>query len=104
MPATSFVLEGLEQISTPFFNRLETHRLICHPYLLQHKPVEPKWLDAQCLKITRILIFQFGHFPPIFGLFKVTCLVTLVDFKFQVFKKVAKLDHFCKRSSLRSQC
>ena len=37
MPATSFVLEGLEQISTPFFNRLETHRLICHPYLLQQK-------------------------------------------------------------------
>ena len=57
MPATSFVLEGLEQISTPFFNRLETHRLICHPYLLQHKPVEPKWLDAQCLKITPNVAF-----------------------------------------------
>ena len=31
----------------------------------------------------RILIFQFWHFPPIFVLLKVTCLVTLFDRKLQ---------------------
>ena len=58
---------------------------------------------------------DFWHFPPIFVLLKLTCLVTLFDRKLQVFKKLAKMDHFwhffltfvhskCKRSSLRSQC
>ena len=59
-----------------------------------------------------IWIFEFWHFPPIFVLLKLTCLVTLFDSGFQ---KLAKMDHFwhfwltfvhskCKRSSLRSQC
>ena len=43
---------------------------------------------TQCLKITqsvgRIGIFQFWHFPPIFVLLKLTCLVTLFDQKLQV--------------------
>ena len=54
--------------------------------------------------------FQFWHFLPILVLLKLTCLVILFDFTFQVFK----MHHFlafsinfwllkCKRSSLRSQ-
>ena len=38
--------------------------------------------------------FQFWHFPPIFVLFKVTCLVTLFDHKLQVFKNWPKLTIF----------
>ena len=34
----------------------------------------------------RIWIFQFWHFPPIFVLLKLTCLVTLFHRKLQVFK------------------
>ena len=34
----------------------------------------------------RIWIFQFWHFPPIFVVLKVTCLVTLFDLKFQIWK------------------
>ena len=36
-------------------------------------------------------IFQFWHFPPIFVLLKLTCLVTLFDRKLQVFKNSSKL-------------
>ena len=68
-----------------------------------------------CLKITQNVVFEFWRFPPIFVVLKLTCLVTLFDCKLQVFKKLAKMDHFwhfeltfvhskCKRSSLRSQC
>ena len=42
------------------------------------------WL-SQCLKITQkvaFIIFQFWHFPPIFVLFKVICLVTLFNLNF----------------------
>ena len=35
-------------------------------------------------------IFQFWHFPPIFVLLKLTCLVTLFDRKLQVFKNSPK--------------
>ena len=42
----------------------------------------------------RICNFQFWHFPPIFGLLKVTCLVTLFDGKLQVFKTSPKLAIF----------
>ena len=38
-----------------------------------------------------IWISEFWHFPPIFVLLKLTCLVTLFD---QVFKKLAKLTIF----------
>ena len=38
----------------------------------------------------RILIFEFWHFPPIFVLLKLTCLVTLFDRKLQVFKNSPK--------------
>ena len=41
------------------------------------------------LKITQMshLNFEFWHFPPIFDLLKLTCLVTLFDRKLHVFKK-----------------
>ena len=63
----------------------------------------------------RIWILEFWHFPPIFVLLKLTCLVTLFDRKLQVFKNSPKWTIFChfpltfvhskrKRSSLRSQC
>ena len=38
----------------------------------------------------RIWIFQLLHFPPIFVLIKLTCLVTLFDRKLQVFKNSLK--------------
>ena len=38
----------------------------------------------------RIWIFEFWHFPPIFVLLKVTCLVTLFDRKLQIFKNSPK--------------
>ena len=45
---------------------------------------------THCLKIRyskcRIWISEFWHFPPIFVLLKLTCLVTLPDRKLQVFK------------------
>ena len=53
--------------------------------------------NAQCLKITQNVAFEFiefWHFPPIFVLLKLTCLVTLIDRKLQVFQKLAKMDHF----------
>ena len=40
--------------------------------------------------ITQNVAFEFWHFPPIFGLLKLTCLVTLLDRKLQVFKKSQK--------------
>ena len=52
---------------------------------------------------------KMSHFPPIFVLLKLTCLVTLFDCKLQVFKNSPKWTIFgifnlCKRNSLRSQC
>ena len=51
------------------------------------------FLTPQCLKITKNVAFQvfvFWHFPPIFVLLKVTCLVTLFDHNLQVFKNSPK--------------
>ena len=38
----------------------------------------------------RIWILEFWHFPPIFVLLKLTCLVSLFDSKLQVFKNSPK--------------
>ena len=54
------------------------------------------WMP-HCLKITQIVafqFFQFWHFPPIFVLLKVTCLVTLFDRKLQVVKNWSKWINF----------
>ena len=53
----------------------------------------PKW---------RISVFQFWHFPSIFVLLKLTCLVTLFDRKLQVFKKSPKWIIFGISSKLLS--
>ena len=48
---------------------------------------------TQCLKITQNVafeFFQFRHFPLIFVILKLTCLVTLCDHKLQVFKNSPK--------------
>ena len=45
------------------------------------------------IKVKKI-IFQFWHFPPIFVLLKVTCLVTLFDLNIQIFKNSPKLTIF----------
>ena len=46
-------------------------------------------------KRTKNVAFDFlEHFPPIFVLLKVTCLVTLFDRKFQVSKKSPNLTIF----------
>ena len=50
--------------------------------------------NAQCLKITQKVSFEFWHFPPIFVLLKLTCLVTEFDRKLQVFKNSPKLTLF----------
>ena len=44
---------------------------------------------SKCL----ILVLEFWHFSPIFGLIKLTCLVTLFDSKVQVSKKPAEIHH-----------
>ena len=42
----------------------------------------------------RIWIFKFWHFPPIFVLLKLTCLVALFDRKLQIFENSSKLTIF----------
>ena len=37
------------------------------------------WRFAHCLKISQNVAFQFWHFPLIFDLLKLTCLVTMYD-------------------------
>ena len=65
--------------------------------------------------ICRIWILAFWHFPPIFVLLKLKCLVTLFDRKLHFFKNSPKwtiswyfwlsfIHSKCKLSSLRSQC
>ena len=55
---------------------------------------------AHCLKITQNVAFEFWHFPPIFVLLKLTCLVTLsASFRFsktrQTWPFLAFLINFC---------
>ena len=55
-----------------------------------------------CLKITQTVAFEFCHFPLIFVLLKLTCLVTLFDRKLQVFKNSPKWTIFFLFSQLWS--
>ena len=54
-------------------------------FVLQH---------THCLKITLNVVFEFWHFPPIFVLLKLTCLVTLFDRMLQVLKNSLKCNIF----------
>ena len=59
----------------------------------QNRPILYFWstfIYSKCL----IWIFQFLHFPSIFVLLKLACLVPLVDGKIQVFKNSPKLAIF----------
>ena len=49
---------------------------------------------THCFKITQNVEFEFWHFPPIFVLLKLTCLVTMFDRKLQVFKNSPKWNIF----------
>ena len=51
-------------------------------------------IKAHCLKITQNVAFEFWHFPSIFVLLKLNCLVTLFDRKLQILQKLAKMNHF----------
>ena len=57
--------------------------------------------NAHCLKITQNVAIEFWHFPPIFVLLKLTCLVTLFDPSFKFSKTcqngpfLAFLINFC---------
>ena len=44
-------------------------------------PFFPPNAASHCLKIPQNVAFEFWHFPPIFVLLKLTCLVTLFDRK-----------------------
>ena len=60
---------------------------------------------TRCLKITwnvTFEFFQFWHFPPIFVLWKLPCLVTLFDRKLQVLKNSPKWTIFGILNSLLS--
>ena len=53
--------------------------------------------NTHCLKITQNVVFEylnFGIFPPMFVLLKLTCLVALFDRKLQVFKNSSKWTNF----------
>ena len=49
---------------------------------------------TQCLNLTQNVALEFCLSSLIFVVLKVTCLVTLFDFKLQVFKKSPKLTIF----------
>ena len=51
----------------------------CHSVLNPPKVNLTAWKGTHCLKITQNVAFEFWHFPPIFVLLKLTCLVTLFD-------------------------
>ena len=69
--------------------------------------------SSHCLKMTQYVAFEVWHFPPIFVLLKLTCLVTLFYHKLQVFQTrqngpflpflMTFVHSKCKRSSLRTQ-
>ena len=61
-------------------------------------PLNPQsFVGTHCLKMTQIVAFEFWHFPPIFVLLKVTCLVTLYDQKSlkMIFWILAFFTNFC---------
>ena len=62
----------------------------CSKNQVLNNPIFGGKIQIQCLKITQNVAFEFWHFPPIFVLLKVTCLVTLFDRKLQLFKNSPK--------------
>ena len=64
--------------------------MICHEE--GHCSAKPTLFESYSKCI--IWIFEFCHFSPIFVLLKLTCLVTLIDCKLQVFKNSPKCTIF----------
>ena len=58
------------------------------------------------VKIAQNVAFEFWHFPPIFILLILTCLVTLFDLKLKGFQKLATMDNFWRfwLTFVRSKC
>ena len=81
-----------------WFGQLAKYHLSCNSSSQQNGSLSPSKSNTQCLKITQkchIWIFEFWHFPPIFVVLKLTCLVTLFDRKLLVFKNSPKWTIFC---------
>ena len=83
----SYFLETINLQTTDKHGRTLLH-IAC---LSERNQQEIMKLLSQCLKITKNVALEFWHFPPIFVLLKLTCLVTLFDRKLQVFKNSPKL-------------
>ena len=72
-------------------NWRDNWRIFDHIWRLETHKTKSKWCSTHTTVFEnyskcRIWIFQFWHFPPIFVLLNLTCLVTLFDRKLQVFK------------------
>ena len=65
------------------FKVVQNHKMEYKKFPLH---IEEKYSCTHCLKITQNVAFELWHFPPIFDLLQLTCLVTLFDRKLQVFK------------------
>ena len=76
-------------VSHEFYGRLNSTKFVENV----RKMYFPQTHKSHCLKITQESHLNF-HFPPIFVLLKLTCLVTLFDCKLQVFKNSPKLTIF----------
>ena len=61
-------------------------RMCCQQGRFTNLVITLKITRAQSLKITQNVAFYFWHFPQIFDLLKLTCLVTLFNRKLQIFK------------------
>ena len=73
------------------FKVVQNHKMEYKKFLLH---IEEKYSCTHCLKITQNVAFELWHFPPIFDLLQLTCLVTLFGRKLQVFKNSPKIVHF----------
>ena len=84
----SFVAKCVNSLQLWSFDRISIERL--------HKISRHSFYPfpiSQCLKISPNVAlenFEFWHFPPIFDLLKLTCLVTLFGHKLQFFKNSPK--------------
>ena len=76
-------------------NQFKQHKIWTdHKMSLKNKKKRTQFFEITEKSKCPIWIFQLWHFPPIFVISKVTCLVTLFDRKIQVFKNSPKLNNF----------
>ena len=89
-------MASLKQLFSTLLNKL-LHKITCFI-----EAIFILALPKKCSKITQNVAFEVWHFPPIFVLLKLTCLVTLFDRKLQVFKNSPKWTIFGIFNSLLS--